>query len=573
MATPKSSGQAHPRPKISIFLPTAARFESGHLQRAIASVERQTFAEWELLCVDDGSVDGTREFLTERSQSDARIRHLRLDRNYGLPAFTLAKAWPLARGDCLAWLFDDCEFADSHLATLSSALAARPEAAMVYAKALAELPEGASFTIGGPLDLENLFQGENVIPNVCVLLRREVIGTIGWYDPHVLLKRLCDWDLWQRIARNYPIVFVDQCLAIENGRRLPDSIGRRFSWNKSLVSRYSRTDRNARLHPDRLSSEDCFREDIGFALSPDDLESLRYILLEHAHHTADRVRALGLAQSLAESAPVARLLDQFRAVSGREADEAGVLFCASTALLQRRIGEETATTVEWESDTRKWLAIADDRLDLIKQREAEAGRWLAVADERLGLIEKLSTDRAMLTASLQEKQTIADERLTLVDSMAARLAKSMELVEDRSSELAAARARIAATTQALQEIQTESAGLAGMVQEQTHALNALHGTLDTLQSEAVARELTVKEALGTLARMQEQLAVGERALAALRVDLAQGTLRERDLLDRAAMQETLVAALHDRLAAQQGILDTVIGRCAVYWHRLRKPRQ
>jgi hypothetical protein len=562
-------------------------------------VERQTFEQWELLCVDDGSVDGTREFLIECSQRDTRIKHVRLDRNYGLPAFTLAKAWPMARGQFFAWLFDDCEFVETHLATLLSTLAARPEAAMVYAKALAELPDGASFTIGGPLDLEKLFQGENVIPNVCVLLRREVVETIGWYDPHVLLKRLCDWDLWQRIARCHPIVFVDECLAIENGRRLPDSIGRRFSWDKALVSRYSKTDRNVRLRPDRLTGEDCFREDIGFPLSPLDRESLRYILLEHAHHTADWIRGLTLAQSVVNSAPVSRLLEQFRAITGREADEAGTLFCASTALLQRRIGQETTAAVEWESDARKWLAIADDRLDLIKQREAEAGQWLAVADERLSLIEKLSTDREVLTKSLQDHQTIADERdetvgrlqqalaqataeidelraiarerLAPVDGMATKLATSMELAENRRTELATARAGIAATMQALQEINAESGTMAGMVEEQTHALNALNGKMDALQSEAAARDLTVKETLETLARLEERWANSEHVLDALRIDLEQSARREHDSLDRAAMQETLIAALRDRLTAQQRVLDTAIGRGAVYWHR-RKAR-
>ena len=543
-ATPGADGATRRGPMISIFLPTAARFASGHLQRAIASVERQSFANWELLCVDDGSVDGTREFLSECSQRDARIKHLRLDRNYGLPAFTLAKAWPFAQGEFFAWLFDDCEFVETHLTTLLSALDARPKAMMVYAKALATLPDGASFTIGGRLDLEMLFQGENVIPNVGVLLRREVLETIGWYDPHVILKRLCDWDLWQRIAKHHPIEFVDEVLAIENGRRLPDSIGRRFSWDEALVSRYSKTDRNARLHPERLTGADCFREDIGFSLGPRDLESLRYILLEHAHHTADWTRGLALAHLLLESAPVARLLEQFRAISGRDADDAGTLFCASTALLQRRVGQETATTVEWEGDTRKWLAIADERLELLRQHESGAEKWRAIAEERQTVVDDLTTSISVTTA----------------------------LAETRRTEIVAARDLVSAAAKSLQAYQVESVGLMAIVEEQNHALNALKGKLDALQSEAVARELTVAQVREALTGLEERWAKNVQAVAALRIDLEQRARREHDYIERAAMQESLIGALRDRLVAQESVLETAIGRSALYWHRVKTRR-
>ena len=495
--------------------------------------------------MDDGSVDGTREFLHECSQRDTRIKHLRLDRNYGLPAFTLAKAWPMARGEFFAWLFDDCEFVETHLITLLSALDARPEAMMVYAKALATLPDDASFTIGGPLNLEMLFQGENVIPNVGVLLRREVLETIGWYDPHVLLKRLCDWDLWQRIAKCHPIVFVDEVLAIENGRRLPDSIGRRFSWDEALISRYSKTNRNARLHPERLESADCFREDIGISLDPLDHESLRYILLEHAHYTADRTRGLALAQSLLESAPVSRLLEQFRAISGYDADEAGKLFCASTALLQRRVGQETATTVTWEGNTRKWLAIADERLDLLRQYESEAKKWRAIAEEQQGF----------------------------VDDLTSKVAVTSTLAENRRTELATARDLVVTATQSLHAIQVESAELMAVAEEQKHVLNALRGKLSALQSEAIARDLTVNEVRGALTALEEQRARDEQALAELRVDVEQRTRREHASIERVAMQESLIEALRDRLVAQDKVLETAIGRGALYWNRLKTRRR
>ncbi|MGZ4199133.1 MAG: glycosyltransferase family 2 protein, partial [Thermoleophilia bacterium] len=67
---------------ISIVLPTANR--AATLPRAIASVLRQTFTDWELLVVDDGSTDDTAAILA--GYDDPRIHVYRHDRNRGVTA-------------------------------------------------------------------------------------------------------------------------------------------------------------------------------------------------------------------------------------------------------------------------------------------------------------------------------------------------------------------------------------------------------------------------------------------------------------------------------------------------------
>ena len=68
-------------PFFSIITPT---FNRGHiLPRAIKSVLNQTFKDWELIIVDDGSTDNTSEIVKEFLR-DKRIKYIKLERNQGV---------------------------------------------------------------------------------------------------------------------------------------------------------------------------------------------------------------------------------------------------------------------------------------------------------------------------------------------------------------------------------------------------------------------------------------------------------------------------------------------------------
>ena len=58
---------------VSIILPTYNRM--GVLDKAINSVLEQTYTKFELIIVDDGSTDGTEEYV--KGIDDARVRHIR----------------------------------------------------------------------------------------------------------------------------------------------------------------------------------------------------------------------------------------------------------------------------------------------------------------------------------------------------------------------------------------------------------------------------------------------------------------------------------------------------------------
>jgi glycosyltransferase involved in cell wall biosynthesis len=92
---------------ISVVMPTRDRRHT--LGEAIESVERQSYTRWELIVVNDGSQDGTAEFLSE--VDDPRVRVLETD-GAG-PCGARNAALDVARGDVVAYLDDDNLF-DRH---------------------------------------------------------------------------------------------------------------------------------------------------------------------------------------------------------------------------------------------------------------------------------------------------------------------------------------------------------------------------------------------------------------------------------------------------------------------------
>jgi glycosyltransferase involved in cell wall biosynthesis len=98
---------------VSVYLPTHNRCRL--LERAISSVLRQSHRNIELIVADDGSSDGTREYLENLASSDDRVLVLRHNRPRGAPA-ARNLAILKARGRFITGLDDDDEFREDRIA-------------------------------------------------------------------------------------------------------------------------------------------------------------------------------------------------------------------------------------------------------------------------------------------------------------------------------------------------------------------------------------------------------------------------------------------------------------------------
>src|SRR3954447_12303070 len=198
------------RPVVSVILPTWRRREGGLLQRAIESVLAQGFGDLELIVVDDGSTDGTADLLAEMQAADARLVHVRHELNCGLPALRVNAGIELARGRFVAFQFDDDEWLEGALEALVAAARESEEPALVCGGSLLVGPGDEERELPGAAVNLLTLSFQNRIANNAALLPRAAFEICGLYDPHVGMRRFCDWDLWLRCAHKLPIVTVDR---------------------------------------------------------------------------------------------------------------------------------------------------------------------------------------------------------------------------------------------------------------------------------------------------------------------------------------------------------------------------
>jgi len=197
-----SADQAASAPAISVIMPVynGMRF----LQRAIASLQTQTYANWELLAVDDASTDDSADYLTTLATTDARIRVLRHPTNRGQSAArnTALKA---ARGELVAYLDQDDEFYPDHLARACERMG--QSEVLVFRYDLVEErpnhPAVGTVTTYDPAARAHAMFEETITVPLGVVHRRALLSRTGLFDEALGKHRHQeeDSDLWRRFVR------------------------------------------------------------------------------------------------------------------------------------------------------------------------------------------------------------------------------------------------------------------------------------------------------------------------------------------------------------------------------------
>jgi glycosyltransferase involved in cell wall biosynthesis len=258
-----------------------------------------------LFVCDDASTDGSQKLIAEYAKRDPRIRHLRFQPQVGLPARLIANAAKQASGEFYAFVFDDTELNSRCLETLATALQVDPAVALAYGKAVMHFPDGQTVALGKPFNTYAIRQG-NIIPNVSAMVRKSTLDQVGLYDPHVILKTRCDWDLWIRISKRFHVMFIDDEVAVEYGPSRPDSIGNTCTYIPEIASKYMRCDRDSLLRPQSIESYNSFSVNPFGIYAPEEQDQVRFLVLEHFVKTTN----LQALESLERS--VGDLLSQLR---------------------------------------------------------------------------------------------------------------------------------------------------------------------------------------------------------------------------------------------------------------------
>lgn len=241
-------------PTVSIILPTYARAE-GRLGAAIDSVLSQSYGDFELIVVDDGSRDGTADLLNAYRQADPRISVHRYEFNSGLPALRVDQAAMSARGRLIGYQFDDDLWTPDSLAVRVEALNKCERPSVVYGIAEAEIPVPGQPTLfrrlGDSAFNYGRLAGGNFIANNSVLHSAELFEMAGMYDPHVLIRRFSDYDLWLRFGAVADFIALDAVVAKIHALQ-PNSLAKSIPLDYNAFRKYLAIPRNAALKPGRI---------------------------------------------------------------------------------------------------------------------------------------------------------------------------------------------------------------------------------------------------------------------------------------------------------------------------------
>lgn len=191
-------------PRVSIVLPVYNHLR--FLPEAIGSILAQTYRDFELVIVNDGSTDGTREYLD--ALADPRVVVVHQD-NRRLPS-ALNTGFARARGELLTWTSADNHVSPLFLEGLVGALDAHPDAGFAYS-AFAWIDDESRITgihRDQEVSVRSLFKQN---PGIAAFLyRRSCAEAVGEYDP--ALEGAEDWDMWLRIVERTPAVYVPEVL-------------------------------------------------------------------------------------------------------------------------------------------------------------------------------------------------------------------------------------------------------------------------------------------------------------------------------------------------------------------------
>jgi len=203
------------KPQVSTILTTYNRAKT-YLPKAIRSVLRQSFKDFELIVVDDCSSDETPQMVHAWMKKDKRIKYIRLKENSGSDTKPKNQGILASQGKYIAYLDDDCEFRRDHLRVLYEFLEKHLQVDVVYGDRW--VLDDTNPTSPGSKGYCRDFDGQflilrNFIDTSEVMHRRETVFAVGGWNEK--LPKFVDWNLWVRMYKagfwfhHLPLIITD----------------------------------------------------------------------------------------------------------------------------------------------------------------------------------------------------------------------------------------------------------------------------------------------------------------------------------------------------------------------------
>ena len=169
------------------------------LPQAVASIQNQTYSNWELILCDDGSTDNTYSVAQSLAAKDSRIILLRNAHNLGLNQ-TLNNCLAAATGDYIARMDGDDDCLPDRFEKQVTLLEDHPEFQITSSPMILfdETGEWGQTTLPEFPTPANVVEG-TAICHAPVMLRKECIDAVGGYTVDKRMLRVEDVNLWIKL--------------------------------------------------------------------------------------------------------------------------------------------------------------------------------------------------------------------------------------------------------------------------------------------------------------------------------------------------------------------------------------
>lgn len=210
-------------PRVSVIVPVLNA--GAYLGEAIESIMSQSFQDWELIIVDDGSTDDSPAVAQSYREKDARIVLLPPDKDRRGAAAARNRGIAASRGEFITFLDADDLYLPAKLAHDIAALDADPEAGWVYSASRRfhqDAPDRYRSEMLG-LRLDRRYQPPELlcriileergdVPATCgVMIRRKALEEVGGFEERFALYE--DQSLWVKLMMRYPVRVISGCNA------------------------------------------------------------------------------------------------------------------------------------------------------------------------------------------------------------------------------------------------------------------------------------------------------------------------------------------------------------------------
>ena len=200
------------KPLLTIIIPTFNRAD--FLKESIRSVLSQTFTDFELIVVDDGSTDHTRDVTLEFP----KVRYVACTENSGV-SHARNLGIGMAGGRYICFLDSDDLWTQNKLETQIRWMESHVDCQVCYTDEI-WIRKGVRVN---PMNKHRKYSGD-IFPHclpLCivspssVLMRSSLFDEVGLFDEDLPVCE--DYDLWLRISLKYPVHFIEEKLIVKQG--------------------------------------------------------------------------------------------------------------------------------------------------------------------------------------------------------------------------------------------------------------------------------------------------------------------------------------------------------------------